>query len=406
MRRIFLVLIALMLVACIELPPTGEVTETPSAEPTGDPTNTSVPPTATFVPTATSELVPVVVDIANPGFEQGWHDGLGGNVPNGWTAFACEGCPAADGRVTGLHEIVPSTVRVHGDSYAVKQFQFQRPGDFGIYQDVAVPDGCTRLDVSVWVQIWSANEWADVQYNKDKPNFDEANWRRWTGHARVGFNPDGSFIFDEVPYTSDRATADDRRAVAVRIGAGPAPSNPLASPMIYSPSFGFQYTDKGYTVYDNWTQITHSFPVASSIMRLALRANNIWGNVHNDVYWDDVSAICYVGGGVPQLPTATLIPPTPTQERIFDPQIQETGGRAYANTIKVYADHTVDSPQTNTLNTSTRISAIFLANNGDRWASLSGGYWVEHPEYPLYIWVSPQGWTPLTLNGVTIAENR
>jgi hypothetical protein len=405
-----MVLAALMLAACGDYTP---ITSTPTRAPTEvvptpvEPspvpaTSTTVAPTATLPPP-----VEVVADVSNPGFEGAWADGFGGSVPVGWTSWACDGCPALDNRQEGRHEIVPTHVgnRVHSGNTAVKAFEFSRPGDYGIYTDVAIPDGSTSCTFSAWVQAWSANEWADSIYPADSP---DANIRhlhdRWTGYGRVGFNPDGTVVWANQPYTSDIATADDRRAFTFRLGAGETPGNPLSNNIQYSDPFGFQYLDGGsYTIYDHYTLISAVFPASGPFMRFVIRATNLWGQVHNDAYIDDVGVVCNVDGGLPQGPTRTPRPtdvPAATQEpRQFDPSVNETAGTLTSSeVIPIFQDHSSKSAQTNRIplnkNGVAKVNydAIWTSSKGVKWACTGGGYWVEHPDLNLYIWACPNGW--------------
>lgn len=291
-------------------------TETPEPDPT-------LPPSPTGLPTEPPPPITVEVAIANPGFEGRFVDGYGGLVPEGWQGWACENCPAIDGRVTNKPEFVPIQAefypnRVHEDAQAVKMIRSYEPLDAGLYTDFDTPPGATSCDVSAWVQLWLANEWSEYYYARGGPFASEYSRSqlddlraRYGGYGRIGFSSNGEPIFDDLRYTSDRATADDKGAGWVQLGTGSVNSNPaVPASMVYSEPFGYQELENGsYTIYDNWTLISARLPAFDGKTRLVIRTVNKYGMVHNDRYFDDVTVTCEVPApeATPN-PTATGTP--------------------------------------------------------------------------------------------------
>ena len=162
--------------------------------------------------------------------------------------------------------------RVHDGDWAAAMFAGWRVVDGGLYQRVSVSPG-QKLRLTAWVHGWSNSGEGDI-------SGPHAHDPKWSDGLGVGSN---AFFQLADPAWPDRgsSTLDDAgRNMVFQVGLDPTGGTDAFAPSVeWGP---------GAHIYNVYAQTPAVETTAQgSAVTVFLRARNLWGFLHNDVYWDD-----------------------------------------------------------------------------------------------------------------------
>ena len=207
--------------------------------------------------------------------------------------------------------------RVHSGSAAQQWFTFHSTHIAGMYQQACNIQPGTRLQFSIWAQVWSSSD--DNPYESVSPG---------VINLQVGIDPTGNW-------------------------------DPWAGTVVWSGQYNF---------YDAWGQLVVEAVAQSDTVTVFMKSAPKYPVKHNDTYWDDAALI--VMGDAPP-PPAT---PTP------NPEIVPTDPAATATLSPTAAPPTASSTPTATCTPPPADWVPYLVQSGDYLTALSVAFDVSLDE--------------------------
>lgn len=234
--------------------------------------------------------------LKNPGFESGKFnkvDQWGSmTVPDGWQAFFVNNpgrkrVPWDPKNETGI--VAPEFKPVDkkppyldpprgrwsaGGQWAECWFAFWKVMDAGLMQHVSVTPGQTYR-LTAWAHGWSNSG------NRDDPVSGQyAHDPKWSDGQGVGYNDFFQLADPAWPNRGNSPLDDAARNMVFQLGIDPTGGkDPWASSVVWGP---------GAHIYNVFHPVPPVEAVAArNTVTVLLRAKNLWGLMHVDVYWDD-----------------------------------------------------------------------------------------------------------------------
>ncbi len=225
------------------------------------------------------------------GFEtNAWHkvDEWGAmTVPQGWQAFFLDRpgkhkIPWDEGNESGYNspEFKPvpkeppflDPPRVHSGDWAVGMMAGWKVVDGGLYQKVQVSSG-QKLRFTVWAHAWSNSGDSGISGS-------HAHDPKWSDGAGVSNTPFFQLADPAWPDQGASDLDDAGRNLILQVGIDPAGgTDAFALSVIWG---------RGAHIYNAYAQLPAAEATAQgNVVTIFLRARNLWGFMHNDVYWDD-----------------------------------------------------------------------------------------------------------------------
>ncbi len=253
--------------------------------------------------------------LKNPGFEVGKFHPVPGwdsmSVPEDWQPFfkndpGKKKIPWDSNNESGIlaPEFKPVNTqppyldppRVHSGTWAMCWFAFWKVMDAGLYQQVKVTPG-QALRLTAWAHAWSNSGNEDISGKK------HASQAKWSDGTDVGL-ADFFMLADPAwPAKGNSPLSDAGRNMIFQVGIDPTGgTDAWADSVVWGPAAHI------YNVY-------HQTPPAEAVAQgdtvtVFLRTRNLWGFMHNDVYWDDVELVEIAGLSAPTpLPGAPVTAP-------------------------------------------------------------------------------------------------
>jgi hypothetical protein len=230
--------------------------------------------------------------VVNGSFEQGFTQGVGGAIPNGWNLFFCD-TPYTPTKCPALRRDTQSPARPGNNE---PNLMMGTPE----WKDTTLPERTLTGHSSQMINPHRVGDSGISQTIPTVPGqvcFFTAHVMTWAAQGVRG--TDGKL------WTSDIATADDRAHSVWRLGVANG-RNVYA--FASSVKWGRKWTyEDGH--YDHFAPITYNFVADSTETTIYIRHITLWPLPYNEGYVDNVSVQC----ADPITPTPGTSVPTPTQ---------------------------------------------------------------------------------------------
>jgi hypothetical protein len=186
--------------------------------------------------------------------------------------------------------------RVHTGNWAVGMMAGWKVVDGGLYQSVRVTAG-RKLRFTAWAHAWSNSGNANISGS-------HAHDPKWSDGVGVGNRAFFQLADPAWPNQGQSNLDDAGRNLVLQVGLDPTGGTDAFAPSVV--------WGDGAHIYNAYAPVPAVEATAQSdTVTVFLRAKNLWGFMHNDVYWDD-----------PVLKAAEAVSPNPVPPPLPQPEPQ------------------------------------------------------------------------------------